>query len=116
MEEPKCANRLIYSFFYQKFYCFSFYKTQGYYARLDQQSEKDLYKAVAASTVAVFYDDLLHLTIPYAFFLEHFPEPPDGFLKSVLSFTLILFVYLYSILRVLISLRLRHIGAYNFSK
>ena len=39
-----------------------------------------------------------------------------GFLKSVLSFALVLFVYLYPILRGLISLWLRHIGSYTFSK
>ena len=75
-----------------------------------------MYEAVAAASAAVFYDDPLHLSIPYTFFLERLPEPPDGFLKSVLYSTLILFLFLYPILWGLISLWLRHIGAYNFSK
>ena len=102
--------------FNQKFCCLSLYQTQGAYAHLDQRPEKDLDKAVTAATASIFYNDPLHLAIPYNFFLECLPEPPDGFLKSVLSFRLILFVYLNPILRGLISLWLRHIGAYTFSK
>ena len=61
-------------------------------------------EAVVAATVAVFYDDPLHLAIPYIYFMEILPDPPAGLLKSMLSFILILFVYLYPILRGLISL------------
>ena len=88
----------------QKSFYFYFYQTQGAYAHLDQRSEKNLDKAVTAETVAVFYDDPLHLATPYIFFMERLPEPLDGLLKSMLSFILILFVYLYPILRGLISL------------
>ena len=78
----------------QKFCCFSFYQTQRDYAHLDQRSEKDLKEAAAAETTAAFYDDAPHFAVPYNFFMERFPDPTDGLLKSVLSFTLILFVYL----------------------
>ena len=110
----KPSNRLV--CLNQKFCCFSFYQTQGAYAHLEQKSEKDLDEAVAAATAAVFYDDPLHLAIPYTFFLERLPYPPNGLIKSVLSFELIIFLYLYPILKVLISLWLIHIGAYTFSK
>ena len=65
--------------------------------------------AVAAATVTVFYDDPIHLEIPYIYFMERLPEPPDGLLKSMLSFTLILFAYLYPILRGLISFCMKRI-------
>ena len=99
----------------QKFCCFSFYQTQGFYAHLDQRSKKDLDEEVAAATTVVFYDDPLNLEILYTFFLERLLDPPDSFLKSVLSFSPIVFVYLYQILWGLISLWLIRIGAYNFS-
>ena len=73
-------------------------------------------EAVSAATVAVFYDDPLRLATPYTFSLKLLPEPPDGFIKSVLSFAHILFVYFYPILKGLISLWLRRIEAYTFSK
>ena len=73
-------------------------------------------KAVASATATVFYDDPLHLEIPYTLLLERLLEPPDGLIKSMLYFALILFVYLYPILIVLISLWFCHIGAYTSPK
>ena len=63
----------------QTFFCLSLYQTQGAYTHLDQRPEKDIDEAVAAATTAVFYDDPLHLAIPYTFSLERLPGPPDGF-------------------------------------
>ena len=97
-------------------YCHSFYQVRGAYAHLNQIREKDLDKAVAAANYLVYYEDPLHLKIPYVFFLKLLPEPPDGMLKSVLSFTLILFVYLYPIIRGIIILWMRLLGAYIYSK
>ena len=48
-------------------------------------------EAVTAATASILYDDPLHLAILCTFFLERLPDPPNGFLKSVLSFTLIIF-------------------------
>ena len=79
--------------------CFSFYQTRGAYAHLNQRIEKDLDEAVADATVAVFHDDPLRLAIPYVYILERLPEPPDGYIKSMLALTLILFVHLYPTLR-----------------
>ena len=79
--------------------CFSFYQTRGVYTHLNQRIEKDLDKAVADATVAVFHDDPLLLAISYVFLMERLPEPPDGFLKSMLTLTLILFMNQYPILR-----------------
>ena len=84
--------------------CFSFYQTRGAYAHLNQRIEKYLDEAVANTTVAVFHDDPLRLAIPYVYILERLPEPPDGYLKSMLALTLILFVHLYPTLRGLILL------------
>ena len=42
------------------------------------------------------------MSSPYIFFLECLTEPPDGALKSMLSLTLIIFVYLYPVVRVFI--------------
>ena len=97
-------------------YCHSFYQVRGAYAHLNQIREKDLDKAVAAANYLVYYEDPLHLKIPYVFFLKLLPEPPDGMLKSVLSFTLILFVYLYPIIRGIIILWMRLLGEYIYSK
>ena len=79
-------------------YCHSFYQVRGVHAHINQKLEKDLDEAVAAATQLVYYDYPLHLTITYVFFLKLLPEPPDGILKLFLSFTLILFVYLYPII------------------
>ena len=87
-----------------KFCCFSFYQVQGAHAHLNQKSEKDLDQAVAAATTLVFYDDPLHLAVPYIYFLKMVPEPPDGLMRSTLSLALILLVYLYPILRGLVRL------------
>ena len=78
---------------------FSFYQTRGAYAHLNQRLENDLDEAVKDATVAVFHDDPLRLAIPYVHILEHLPEPPDGYIKSMLSLTLILFLHLYPTLR-----------------
>ena len=79
-----------------------FYQGKGAYARLHQQSGKDIEDAFSDATDKVFYDDPLNLAIPYAFFLERLPEPSDGALKSMISLTLILFIYFYPVVRVLI--------------
>ena len=85
-----------------RYYCHSFYQGKGAYARLHQQSGKDIEDAFSDATDKVFYDDPLNLAIPYAFFLERLPEPSDGALKSMISLTLILFIYFYPVVRVLI--------------
>ena len=64
-----------------------------------QKSDKDLYDAVAAATVKVIYDDPLNFAIPYTFLLERLPDPPDGSIKSMISITLIIFIYLYPLVR-----------------
>ena len=97
-------------------YCHSFYQVRGAYAHLNQIRENDLHEAVSAATHLVYYDDPLHLAIPYVFFIKLLPEPPDSMLKLVLSFTLILLVYLYPIIRGIIFLWMRLLGAYIFSK
>ena len=81
------------------FSCFLSYQVQGEYAHLNHRHEKDLEEAVSAATTLVFYNDPLRLGVPYVYLLEILPEPPDGLLKSLLSLTLILIVYLYLILR-----------------
>ena len=60
--------------------------------------------AIEQATTVVYYDDPLHLAVPYTFFLERLPEPPDGLVKLVLSLTLILFVYMYPVVRGLTNL------------
>ena len=85
-----------------RYYFHSLYQVKGGYARFHQQSDKDLEYAVASATAIVFYDDPLNLAIPYIFLLLSLPGPPDGALKSMLSLTLILFVYFYPVVRGLI--------------
>ena len=85
-----------------RYYCHLFYQAKGSYAHLHQQSDKDLDDAVAAATAKVIYDDPLNLAIPYTFLLERLPKPPEGAIKPMLSLTLILFIYLYSVVRVFI--------------
>ena len=99
-----------------KYCCFSFYKVQGAYTHLNQKQKKDLDEKVAAETTLVFFDDPLHLAVPYVYFLEMLPEPPDGLLKSILSLTLMLIVYLYPVLRGLIRLWVRFLSAQASSK
>ena len=50
----------------------------------------------------MLYNNPLILDIPYTFLLERLSDPPDDALKSMLSITLILFVYLYPVVRGLI--------------
>ena len=80
-----------------KFICFSSYQVQGAYTHLNQRHEKDLDEAVSAATTLVLYNDPLRLAVPYVYLLEMLPKPPNGLLKSNLSLTLILIVYLYPI-------------------
>ena len=84
------------------YYCHSLYQAKGYYAHINQQSDKYLEDSVASATAKLFYDDSLNLPIPYTFLLGHLPEPPDGALKYMLSLTLILFSYFYPVVRVLV--------------
>ena len=65
----------------------------------------------AATNTKLFYDDPINLVILYTFLLERLPDPPDGALKSTLSINLILFVYLYPVVRGLIL----HWSRYIFS-
>ena len=85
-----------------RYYCHPFYQVKGAYTHLHQQSYTDLEYAVAAATAKVFYYDTLNLAIPCTFLLELLPDPTDGALKSMLLLTLILFIYLYLIVRGLI--------------
>ena len=48
--------------------------------------------------------------------MEMLPEPPDGMLKSALALTLILFVYMYPILRGIIRLWARLLHVYIWKK
>ena len=94
------------------FSCFSPFQVQGAYAHLNRRHEKYLDKAVAAATTLVYYNDPLRLAVPYVYILEILTEPPDGLLKSILSLTLIIIVYLYPILRGLTRLWIRSLIAY----
>ena len=51
------------------------------YSHLNQKCEKDIDKAVAATTTPEFYDDPLHLAILYIFFLIFLRKLPDGLLR-----------------------------------
>ena len=84
------------------YYCYSFYQAKEDYSRLHKQSFKGIEYAVAAATDIALYGDPLHLEILYILFLERLPNPPDGALKSMLLLTLVLFEYLYSVVRGLI--------------
>ena len=108
------SNHIV--FLNKNLYCHSFYQVRGAYAYLKKIQEKDINKAVAAATQLVYYDSPLHLAIPYVLFLKLLPDPPNVMLKSVLSFTLIIFVYSHPIIRGIISLCMRLLGAYIFSK
>ena len=99
-----------------RYYCHSLYQAEGDYARLQQQSDKDTEDAFASATAIVFYDDSLNLAILYTLLLERLSDPPDGALKYMLSLALILFVYLYPVLRGLILHCSRSIFASILSK
>ena len=82
--------------------CYSNYQVQGEYAHLNQKIFQDLDEALAAACAIRYYNDPLHLAVPYLFFMDLLPEPPDRFVKSFLSLVLILFVYCYPIFIALI--------------
>ena len=90
----------------------SYYQVKGVYSHLNQRHEKDLDEAVAAATTIVYYNDTLQLAVTNVYIFEILPEPPDGLLKSNLSLTLILILYLYPILRGLTCLCTRSLIAY----
>ena len=79
---------------------------------MHQNTNKELEKAVAGATSIHYYNDPLHLAIPYVFFLEMLPEPPDGLTKSTLSLALIIFVYVYPVLTALIKSHMKIAGSY----
>jgi hypothetical protein len=97
----------------QNMCCYSHYQVQGAHAHLNQKINKDLDETVSAATAIKYYDDPLHLEIPYQFFMEMLPEPPDGLTKSILSLTLIIFVYLYPVFKALTKYYLKLIGSYT---
>ena len=99
-----------------RYYCHSLYQAKGDYAHLHQKSDKDIEDTVGAATAKLFYDDPLNLDIQYAFLLERLSDPPDDALKSMLSITLILFVYFYPVARGLILHWYRSITASILSK
>ena len=86
----------------QNIHCYSHYQVQRAYAHLNQNICQDLDEALAAACAIKYYDDPLHLALPYLFFMDLLPEPPDGFVKSFFSLALILFVYFYPIFIALI--------------
>ena len=86
----------------QNMHCSSHYQVQGEYAHLNQKIYQDLEEALAAACAIRYYDDTLHLAVPYLFFMDLLPEPLDRFVKSFLSLAIILFVYLYPIFIALI--------------
>ena len=86
----------------QNMHCYSHYQVQGAYAHLNQKICQDLDEALAAACTIRYYDDPLHLDVPYLLFMDLLPEPPDRFVKSFLSLALIIFVYLYPIFIALI--------------
>ena len=85
-----------------RYYCHTFYQAKGAYAHLYQKSDKDLEDTVADATANILYDDPLNLAILCILLLECLPEPPDGAHKSIILLTLIIFVYLYPVVRGLI--------------
>ena len=86
----------------QNMHCYFHYQVQGVYAHLNQKIFQDIDEALAAACAIRYYDDPLHLAVPYLFFMDLLPERPDGFVKSFLSLALILFVYLYPVFIALI--------------
>ena len=64
---------------------------------LNQNICKDLNEALAGACAIKYYDDPLYLAVSYLFLIDLLPQLPDGFDKSSLSLTPILFLYLYSI-------------------
>ena len=86
------------------------------YARLQQQSDKYIEDAFAAATAKLFYDNPLNLAIAYILLLVRLTDPPDGAFKYMISLTLILFVYLYPLVRELILHWSRSIFASILSK
>ena len=89
-------------------HCYSYYQVQGAFTHLNQQKFKDLDEALLQVCAIKYYDDPLHLAIPYMFFMDLLPELLDGFVKSIISLALILFVYLHPIFMALIKFWTHH--------
>ena len=68
----------------QNIHCYSHYQVQGAYAHLNQTICHNIDEALAAACTIKYYNDPLHLAVPYLFFMDLLPEPPDGFVKSFL--------------------------------
>ena len=56
--------------FNQNVHCYSHYQVQGEYAHLNQMICQDLDEALAAACTIKYYDDPLHLAVPYLFFIN----------------------------------------------
>ena len=59
----------------EKYNCYSFYQTRGEYTHLHQADDKEREDAIEKATAVVYYDDPLHLAVPYTFYLGCLPEP-----------------------------------------
>ena len=62
-------------------HCHSHYQVQGAFAHLNQKAVQDLDEALAAACAIIYYDDPLHLAVPYMFYMDLLPRPSDGFIK-----------------------------------
>jgi hypothetical protein len=82
----------------QNICCCSHHQAQGAYARINQKVSKDIYEAIIDNTV-IRYDNN---PVPYIFFLELLPEPPDGLTRSFFFHFLMLFVYVYPMFTVIV--------------
>ena len=65
----------------QNMNCYSYYQVHVAYTHLNQTICQDLDEALAAACTIKYYDDSLHLAVPYLFFMDLLPEPPDVFVK-----------------------------------
>ena len=83
---------------------------------IHETKDKDIKDAVTAAADKLFYDDTSNLAITYTFLLKSLPEPPDGALQYILALTLILFLYLYPVVRCLIIHWSRSIFASSLAK
>ena len=76
----------------QNKHVYSHYQIQGAFAHLNQKTCKDFDEALAEACAIKYYEDPLHLALPYQLFVNLLPEPPD-IIPFAVTYTICIFMF-----------------------
>ena len=72
---------------------YSSYQVHGAFAHVGQNENQKVLQTTAAASKDIYFDDPLRLSVPYQYFWERIPEPPDNDFMHVLACLSIVGIY-----------------------